>query len=1031
MPQLHARLFQLLSESGSARANDELLVHDPTEVGTIFISGPRKLIPEVSQQTSLNSQPSEVSTSNRLAAMLSVRHIPQGTMLLDKSTINSRSPSDPLSTPSSNTHHSTSQPPGLSPTILIVLTAAALVSFTILAVGLYCCTRCRKRNKLRSKKHKRKRGDGSPDELEGGRVIGTPLESGRGSAGTGYGVASPSALDFSPPPPNWRPTLPSIAYLSSSATANGTGNGLASGRGEILDAETIMREREPGRRKVYGGGGWVNIPVSDVISVISNGNQATSSALHHVNSFSGQPTQSNTLRVGIGMPAAPALPSHAPRAYRPPAYHRRSRIVPLRPDNNANTASDIIKGHDRHVSGISQAQTPSVPRIEVHPAQDVPNQPAEKRTKRHSQKVTHAQYSRSATSRNNPKSNAGDGLRRNNNSASQSSRPVSGLGISTINLGRGAIVAGDGRNAGSSKNLGARPSSPASPSDEDVRLAYRFSTASAALETTAPREKGETAVARRRSTLKEKRASRHYPTSSEKSRTAGHLDVDERPRPVSRSGSMKRSNTTKRQGLGVGAVDQTIKSELHDMRSLGSESFDSLIAYLDDSVEPEDDKIDRLEPRNPVSHNERQRQSLLKNGPGRNKSISKSGRAEEVLITREETARVEKEPYDVWVGSLNATPSELRLTHVDVDVDKNVVTNGRMSLRAGRRSRSTTESAQNNVQRVNKAHAKADSTPRIPLGERDTNIDPRGAHGRNQSRTSAGTSRNEMQGKVGMHVRALRARSASLKVKNEDETEYLARHGVTAETRTVSGTLNSSEVSSRKSTASGSLTPRAQLISDQGQKLGNKKESTFLSARVQEPLSSLPSFSVPSTATHLYEAFPASEDSSLAFLSDSTTRASGNSGPDRNRRILAAKEKPLASKASTSLATSSSRTVRTSAQVVSSKAISSAAYIARCAPTPHFKSSAVLSFLAPSPSSASRHRLPSPGISRSSSRLSCDTVSTSGSACSAASAWGRRSEWVRESLTPRFDHLRAVLEGRLEETPPPPVPKRKSKMGMR
>ncbi|KAL5485508.1 hypothetical protein ACEPAI_8150 [Sanghuangporus weigelae] len=1014
MPQLHARLLQLLSKSGSVHANDELLVHHPTE-------------------TSLNSQPSEVSTSNGLVAMLSVRHIPQRTMLLDRSTINSRSPSDPLSTPSSNTHRSISRPPGLSPTLLIVLTASALLSFTILAVGLYCCTRCRKRDKLRSKKHKRKRGDGSPNELERGRVTGTPLHVGRGSAGISHGIASPSALDFSPPPPNWRPTLPSIAYLSSSATANGTGNGLASGHGEILDAETIMREREPGRRKVYGGGGWANIPVSDVISSISNGNQARNGALHHVNPYSGQSIQSSTLRVGIGMPAAPALPSHAPKAYRPPAYHRRSRIVPLRADNNANTVSNTTKGCDQHVTGISQARTPPLPRIEVHFAQDTPDQTAEKRTKRHSQKVTHAQYSRSATSRSNPKSNVGDGLRRNNSSASQSSRPVSGLGITTINLGRGAIAAADGRNVRNSKNLSPRPSPPASPSDGDVRLAYRISTASTALETTAPREKDETAVALRRSTLKAKRASRHYPTSAEKLRPATHLDVDERPRSAPRSGSVKRSNTAKRQGLGVGAVDQTIKSELHDMRSLGSESFDSLIAYLDDSVEPEDDKSDHQVPRNPVAHNGRQRQSLLKDGLGRNRSISKPGQAEEMLTTREETTRVEKESYDAWVGSLNATPSELQLAHVNLDGDANAVTNGRLSSRTGRRSRSASGSAQNNAQRVNKVHAKADSTPRIPLGERDTNIDSRGAHGRNQSRTSTGASRNQMQGKVGAHVRALRARSASLKVKNEDKAEYLARHGVTAETGAKFGTLNGSEVSSGKAADSGSLTSRTQLISDQRQKLGNKKESTFLSTRVQEPLSSLPSFSVPSTATQLYETFPASEDSSLAFLSDST-RASGNSGPDRNQKILVAKKIPLASKASTSLVTSSSRTVCPPAPVLSSKAISSAAYIARCAPTPHFKSSAVLSFLAPSPSSASRHHLPSPEISRSSSRLSYDSVSTSESACSTASAWGRRSEWVRESLTPRFDHLRAVLEGRLEETPPPPVPvltKRKSRMGMR
>ncbi|KAL5523466.1 hypothetical protein ACEPAG_7639 [Sanghuangporus baumii] len=1015
MLQLDARLLQLLSESFSARATDELLAHHPTE-------------------TSLNSQPSEVATSNGLVAMVSVRNTPQRTMLLDRSTINSASPSDSLSTPSSNAHHFMSQPPGLSPTLLIVLTASALLSFTILAVGLYCCTRCRKRNRPRSKKRKRKRGDASPDELERGRVIGTPLDVGRGSAGIKHGIASPSALDFSPPPPNWRPTLPSIAYLSSSATANRTGYGLASGRGEILDAETIMREREPGKRKVYGGGGWANIPVLDVISTISNGNQATSSAFHHVNPYSSQSIQSSTLRVGMGMPAAPALPSHAPRAYRPPAYHRRSRIVPLCPDNNANTASDTAKRRGQHVTGKSQARTPSVPRIEVHFAQDTPNQPAEKQTKRHSQKVTHAQYSRSATSRDNQKSNVGDGLRRNNSSASQGSRPVSGLGITTINLGRGAIAVGDGRNVRSTKNLSPRPSPSASPSDEDVRLAYRISTASTALETTAPREKGETAAARRRSTLKEKRASHHYPISAEKSRTAAHLDVDERPRSAPRSGSMKRSNTAKRQGLGVGAVDQTIKSELHDMRSLGSESFDSLIAYLDDSIEPEDAKMDDLKPRNPVSHNGRQRQSLLKNGPGRNKSISKSGRAEEVLITREETTRVEKESYETWVGSLNATPSELQLAHVNLDGDKSAVTNGRLSLRSGRRSRGVNATVKNNAQRVNKAHVKADSTPRIPLGERDTNIDSRGAHGQNQSRTSAGASRNQMQSKVGMHVRALRARSTSLKVKNEDKNEYLARQGIAAETGAISGTPNISEVSSRKTTASGSLTPRTQLISDQRQKLENKKESTSFFTRVQEPLSSLPLFSVPSTATQLYEAFPASDDSSLAFLSDSTTRASGNSGPDRNQKILASKKKALASKASTSFVTSSSRTMCPPDPVFSSKAISSAAYIARCAPTPHFKSSAVLSFLAPSPSSASRHRLSSPEISRSSSRLSCDSVSTSESACSAVSAWGRRSEWVRESLTPRFDHLRAVLEGRLEETPPPSVPvltKRKSRMGMR
>ena len=947
------------------------------------------------------------------------RTTPRKFILLQGSAIDSESSLSYLLARS--TSFSISQTPQLSPTILVVLTAGAIALLSILAIGLYCCTRCRRRNKSRQEKLSRRLGKGSRGELEKGRVIGSPVEAGRGSLGSGNGIASPSALEFSPPSPTWRPTLPSIAYISSNPSAKGIANGLASGRGQILDAETIMNEREPGRRKVYGGGGWADIPVSAVISSISPGNQNSVSTKQLGNAHSSQLSRNGGLRVGIGTSAAPPLPSQAPRTYKPPSYHRRSRIIPVHQDAHTNPSNSAANdpnaepGRGRNFASKSQSSAVPVPRIAVHLAQDTPNRTVEKQTKRRS---------RSMTSKS-------DGLRRNSSTASQSSRPVSGLGITTLNLGRGYGNSRSRRSVAGSRNLVPRPASPASPSDDDVRLAYRSSAVSIDPGSASPSEKPGSSASNK-STSRDKRVTRPYPSLAKKPRTATFMEEERNTsQSVSRSAPSGQSTASKRQGLGAGVVDQTVKAELHDMRSLGSESFDNLIAYLDETLEDEDDKLRHTESRSTVEHNGRLRESLAENNLERKKTMTKSRLEKETRVTREETTRVEKESYDTWVGSLHATPSELRLAHVDVE--PSVSKNGRMSLRAGRRrSRSASESVQRNVQRTNKTHGKAESVPRVPLGERDINVDRQGMHGRNQSMLSSDTSRNGKKAKVGMHVRDLRARSASLKVTSEDKSEVLARHGIATDPETLPGTLAASRWSSRRSAITSSATSQTRPVIDQRQNITTEEEPTRPSAILQEPLSTLPSFSVPSTATQLYAAYPTSEESSRAL---SASGDSSNSDLGRNPRRVATKQASVRSKAPALPATSTSRTVCVSSSSASnSKAISSAAYIARCAPTPHFKSAAVMSFLAPSPSSASRQRLPSSGLSRSRSRLSCDSAISSDSACSATSAWGRRSEWVRESLTPRFDHLRAVLEGSLEEMPPPPVPllaKRRSKAGMR
>ena len=64
-------------------------------------------------------------------------------------------------------------------------------------------------------------------------------------------------------------------------------------------------------------------------------------------------------------------------------------------------------------------------------------------------------------------------------------------------------------------------------------------------------------------------------------------------------------------------------------------------------------------------------------------------------------------------------------------------------------------------------------------------------------------------------------------------------------------------------------------------------------------------------------------------------------------------------------------------------------------------------------------RLPthSPGRQSHLSRFSMGSVNSLNSEESTVSMWGRRSAWMRESLTPRFNHLMALLEGKIEDRP--------------
>lgn len=107
--------------------------------------------------------------------------------------------------------------------------------------------------------------------------------------------------------------------------------------------------------------------------------------------------------------------------------------------------------------------------------------------------------------------------------------------------------------------------------------------------------------------------------------------------------SSKRNALSKRLALGVDAIDDSTKSELYALRSLGSASFDSLIAYLEDTVEPDDA---------PKKRHRKSRAEAPKQNPTQ---------------TREDTMKLDEGSFRDWVGKLNTSASILQLTGIQLE----------------------------------------------------------------------------------------------------------------------------------------------------------------------------------------------------------------------------------------------------------------------------------------------------------------------------------------------------------------------------
>lgn len=117
---------------------------------------------------------------------------------------------------------------------------------------------------------------------------------------------------------------------------------------------------------------------------------------------------------------------------------------------------------------------------------------------------------------------------------------------------------------------------------------------------------------------------------------------------LSKSSSSKRGNLSKRVGLDADAIDESTKSELYALRSLGSASFDSLIAYLKDTIEPDDELV------------------TLRSQPRK----AKRQEVSPALLTREDTIRSDEGSFQKWIGNLTTSASLLQLTGIQLDNDK-------------------------------------------------------------------------------------------------------------------------------------------------------------------------------------------------------------------------------------------------------------------------------------------------------------------------------------------------------------------------
>ncbi|KAH8116582.1 hypothetical protein DFH11DRAFT_1220280 [Phellopilus nigrolimitatus] len=921
--------------------------------------------------------------------------------------------------PSHTTAAKHATPEKLSTPLLSAVTGGVILLFLAISILLYCCVH------RRSEKRRRIEiaAEGTNADLEKQRRWPNTTEF-AGDPPKEQGASPIPVFEFSPPSPTWRPALPSLAFVTGTHGVPST------------DTTASKKDRE-GRRG--------NVPGSWSRGISDNGAPAAVAALPRIHA----PTP---------VRAAPPLPQFAPQTYCAPAYSRRSRVMPVITPSAVPTRL------------VPERLCPvDVPRIQIHLAQETSNQ------------VSRIPATRSALppASGAPPSNtpyaisnlstSGVGTARND--SKKSHRPISGLGISTVDLAArrtpslsakssSADLGGERLPAtlstsshtscsqsdvriGTSRDAPPAKSATHSP-EEDVRLAYTISgstiksescntlrgtTAEERVERTKeivlesrtmkPKVKPRVANEQTRAVpstvhdtqsrtiaseeinstakkveekLKAGGARRRTPTahtilvankptsvnsaalaelSSLKDSDYGPSSLDcaaivadiSAPRsPLTRSVSSKQSNLSKRQGLGAGTIDDSTKSELHAMRSLGSESFDSLIAYLAETVEPGEARPPSFAPPLPTS--------LTKTKVSAKNTAQKVSEQEQPapaapdaqsrdVMTREDTAHVDTESYETWLGSLNASPSILRLAHVDVDKDGD--------CRVGRsRSRSASQGASKG-NRTMEGQSKYYSETRAQC-ENDQDADAEFARdgvqrGRNSEKKDNAPPPARVR--VGMHVRALRARSVALKPESQHKDELgfglsnqPVRNGHSTARDVPSSAHSIRPLSVKKSTSSPAL----------------RDEQTHNSSMSSPDFTSvLPSFSIPSSATILFATFPSNE----VTLDDARSSS---------RRSLSSAQGQASSKGFVSASTSA------------------VSYIARCATTPHNKSAAVLSLLSPTPSASSMHR------------LSTDSTSSMGS-----SMIGRRVDWCHESLTPRFNHLRAVFEGRFEDPPPLPT----------
>lgn len=380
---------------------------------------------------------------------------------------------------------------------------------------------------------------------------------------------------------------------------------------------------------------------------------------------------------GIRSPGQHLSPA-SPRPKRPSYHHHQdSRIV-----SQARLHSRQRSATPRSTPGKQPLS--NVPRIEVHPAQDP--------------------YAMNGSSP------GGKNLDQTLSRHPQTGRrPLSGLGITTIDFSARSLSATHhSPQSSSSANQALRaPSSIDRPrlspqpglqisardtrcsiasSSEDVRLAYTLSassieSASNSIHAIPNREKptqrvGKTRLApclrndgvalggvqqRNDSTKKEAvGALKSMPESISKD-TASQMQRELNLRSdmvksnfssvqdqeeLIRIPASKRNASSKRLALGVDAIDDSTKSELYALRSLGSASFDSLIAYLEDTVEPGDASKKRY----------------------RKSKAEKPAFAP--MQTREDTMQLDEGSFRDWVGQLNTSASVLQLTGIQLEKSK-------------------------------------------------------------------------------------------------------------------------------------------------------------------------------------------------------------------------------------------------------------------------------------------------------------------------------------------------------------------------